>query len=200
MKSLITILLILTYSFIIAQKGFRLAMNVGIVASQVDGDRLEGYDKPGFKAGIYTQNEFKKPWSFITGMAYIQKGSRKLSNPDIPDDRFYILRLNYVEVPFLVQYVYKSKYLAEVGLVFGYLYRAREDVDGYGFTEPDPPFRSYDFPGRWGLGYLATQNLSFKLHQSYSLLPIRNHPNNQTWYFNRGQYNNYLILSIYYLL
>ncbi|MCX7862732.1 MAG: PorT family protein [Bacteroidales bacterium] len=181
-------------------QNFKVGGSLGFVASQVDGDRLDGYDKPGFKAGIFVTNTIIKNWSFSMGIDYIQKGSRKLSNPDIPDDRFYILRLNYMEVPFLFQYLYKSKYIAEVGLVFGYLYRAREDVDGYGFADPDPPFKSYDIPVRWGIGYQVSKHFSFKLHQSYSILPIRNHPANQTWYFNRGQYNNYIILSIYYTL
>ncbi len=170
-------------------------INIGIVASQVDGDRLDGYDKPGFKTGLFVQNNFKKEWTFLMGLDYIQKGSRKLRNPEDPDDRYYLLRLNYIEVPFLLQFLYKEKYLAEVGLAIGYLFRAREDVDGYGFLEPDPPFKSYDLPGRWGIGYKMGKSVSLKVHQSYSLIPIRNHPANQTWYFDRGQYNNYLIFS-----
>jgi hypothetical protein len=180
-------------------QNFKPGISIGIVASQVDGDRLDGYDKPGFKAGILVKNQLKSNYSFYLGLDYIQKGSRKLANPDIPDDRFYILRLNYIEVPFIFQYTYKSKYIGELGFVFGYLFKANEDVDGNGFMEPYPPFKSYDIPFRCGLGYKIGKRISLKLHYSYSILPIRNHPGNQTWYFDRGQYNNYLILSIFYL-
>lgn len=176
------------------------AIDFGIVTSQVDGDRLEGYDKPGIQAGIYVENTFKTIWTFSLGLNYIQKGSRKLMNPDIPGDRYYCLRLNYVEVPIMFGLTIKKKYIAEAGISIGYLYKAREDVDGTGFLEPDPPFKSYDFPIKYGLGYKINEHLQLKFHLAYSILPIRNHPGNQTWYFDRGQYNNYLILSLNLLL
>ncbi len=195
MKYIILFLFVIFF-FAVKSQQFVPGLNVGIVASQVDGDRLDGYNKPGVKAGVFVQNNFKTPWSFYMGLDYVQKGSRKLRNPDDPTDRYYLLRLSYIEVPLIIQYTYKEKFLGEIGLVFCYLFRAREDVDGYGFLEPEPPFKSYDFPARWGIGYKLGKSFSIKLHQSYSLLPIRNHPANQTWYFDRGQYNNYLLFTL----
>jgi hypothetical protein len=168
----------------------------GMVTSQVDGDKLEGYDKPGIEAGIFVKNNFKTYWSFSMGLNYIQKGSRKLLNPDIPGDRYYYLRLNYVEVPLMMGVTVKKKYLAEAGFVLGYLFKAREDVDGTGFLDPEPPFKSYDFPIKYGVGYKISEKFTLKFHHAYSIIPIRNHPGNQTWYFDRGQYNNYLVLSL----
>ena len=181
---------------VLQAQNFIPGITFGIVTSQVDGDRLEGYDKPGIHTGIWVENRFHNNWSFQMGLNYIQTGSRKLANPDIPYDRFYTLRLNYVEIPFLLGLTIKKKYILETGLVFAYLFKAREDVDGSGFLDPDPPFKKYDFPIRAGIGYNITEKLSLKFHFSYSTLPIRNHPANQTWYFDRGQYNNYLILSL----
>lgn len=195
-KYLIFILFVcLASANIIAQK-FEPGLVLGVVTSQVDGDKLEGYDKPGMEAGIYVENKFKTYWTFTMGLNYIQKGSRKLLNPDIPGDRYYYLRLNYVEVPFMLGITIKKKYFAEAGFAFGYLFRAREDVDGTGFLDPEPPFKSYDLPIKYGIGYKISDNFILKFHQAYSILPIRNHPGNQTWYFDRGQYNNYLILSL----
>lgn len=189
------IIVILSTSTLYAQK-FVPGITFGVVTSQVDGDRLEGYDKPGIKAGILVENKFKDYWLFSMGLDYIQTGSRKLANPNIPDDRFYILRLNYVEVPFMFGVNIKKKYLMEAGLVMCYLFKAKEDVDGNGFADPDPAFKSYDFPFRYGVGYKINEKWVLKFHHSYSILPIRNHPGNQTWYFDRGQYNNYLVLSL----
>ncbi|MGQ9847008.1 MAG: porin family protein [Bacteroidales bacterium] len=171
-------------------------VHFGVVTSQVDGDRLEGYNKPGIEAGIYVENTFKTFWTFSMGLNYIQKGSRKLLNPDIPGDRYYCLRLNYVEVPIMIGLSIKKKYITEAGIAVGYLYKAREDVDGTGFLDPYPPFKSYDIPIKFGLGYKINDHLQLKFHFAYSIIPIRNHPANQTWYFDRGQYNNYLILSL----
>ncbi len=171
----------------------------GMVTSQVDGDRLDGYDKPSVTAGIFVENKFHEYWTFSMGIDYIQKGSRSIPNDSL-GGRYYKLRLNYIEVPFLVRAIIKKKFQVEAGLVFGYLYRAREDMDAYGFTEPSPPFKKYDFPMRVGVGYSFNEHVGIRFHYSYSILPIRNHPANQTWYFDRGQYNNYLILSLYYTL
>jgi len=194
-KFIYIVFFICVCTFLQAQK-FVPTIKFGAVTSQVDGDKLEGYDKPGINTGIGVENHFHDYWLFRMELNYIQTGSRKLANPDIPNDRFYTLRLNYVEVPFLFGVTIKKKYLIEAGLVFAYLFKAREDVDGSGFIEPEPPFKKYDFPIRTGVGYKITDKLILKFHYSYSTLPIRNHPGNQTWYFNRGQYNNYLILSL----
>jgi len=33
---------------------------------------------------------------------------------------------------------------------------------------------------------------------NYSLLPVREHPGNQVYWLNRGQYNNAMLFSFYY--
>jgi len=183
-------------------QSFKGGINIGFVASQVDGDGLGGYNKPGFNVGLicdYLMNEK----SYLTmGINYIQKGSRKISNPEIPGDRHYILRLNYIEVPFLygLKFPIKIKYLIflEGGLTFGYLIKAMEDVDRSGFIEPQPPFKKYDLPARFGINYVIKDKLFLKFYFSYSLLPIRPHPGNKVWYYDRGQYNNYLLLTLFY--
>ncbi|MCX7954562.1 MAG: PorT family protein [Bacteroidales bacterium] len=184
-------------------QGFKAGLNVGFVASQVDGDRLDGYNKPAITAGIFSKYLISNKNSFYIAINYIQKGSRKLANPEIPDDRYYILRLNYIEIPIMaiIKIPLESKIKLpyfESGIVFGYLFKAREDVDGTGFIEPIPPFKKYDIPFRIGLNYIVNNHFELKAHYSYSLIPIRPHPGNKTWYFDRGQYNNYLIFSVFY--
>lgn len=174
---------------------------VGMVSSQVDGDRLAGYNKPGFNAGMFVENNFHKNWTFSMGINYIQKGSRTLPANDSTGNligRFYKLRLNYVEVPFYIRTLIKKRFIFEVGLMLSYLYRAREDADGYGFLEPSPVFRRYDLPYSLGLGYKINSQWNVRTHFSYSMFPIRSNPGNQIWYFNRGQYNNYLTIGLYY--
>lgn len=190
------------HTFVFSQ-GFKGGINAGFVASQVDGDRLDGYDKPGFTAGLGVKYFISQKYSFYISINYIQKGSRKLADPEIPDDRFYILRLNYIEVPLIIEtklpFESKKKLpFLSAGLVIGYLYKAREDVDGTGFIEPTPPFKRYDIPIRAGLSYGFSKHLEIKGYYSYSIFPIRPHPGNKTWYFDRGQYNNYLTFNLFY--
>ena len=200
--SAICLIFLFFTSFSFSQnKGFVGGIIAGAVASQVDGDRLEGYNKAGFQGGIFLTNKVHKNFGFSFEMKYIQKGSRTTSAP--PDtinaipERYYKLRLNYVEVPILLNFYMKKKFMIETGLGFGYLFRVREDPDGYGFQLPDVPFKHYDFPFYFGVAYFPWENFHLNFRYSYSTLPIRDHPGNQTWYFDRGQYNNLISFGVY---
>jgi hypothetical protein len=198
----ITIIVILICNnYIYSQKGFIAGIMAGATTSQVDGDKLSGYDKAGVQLGIYLLNKPSLHWGFNMEMKFIQKGSRTNTAP--PDNvntqvgRYYKLRLNYIEVPLLINYFIKKKYIIETGLGFAYLIRSREDTDGNGFLEPYVAFKKFDFPFYFGVSYLVSNNFHLNFRYSYSLRPIRNHPENQTWYFDRGQYNNLLSFGMY---
>jgi len=181
-------------------KGFRSGIMAGAVASQVDGDRHEGYNKAGFQGGIFLMNKFSKKTGFHVEMKYIQKGSRTINNPDSIYAPYYKLRLSYVEVPFLFDFYLKKKFMLETGTGFSYLFRAREDVDRCGLTEPIPVFKRFDMPFVFGVCYFPLINFYINFRFSYSIIPVRNHPANQTWYFDKGQYNNLLSFGMYLML
>ena len=88
--------------------------------------------------------------------------------------------------------------MIEVGAGFSYLIKAQEDTDGNGFMIPDPLFKKFDLPFVFGVCYYPFDKFHLDFRYSYSMLAIRNHPGNQTWYFNRGQYNNLLSFGIYF--
>jgi hypothetical protein len=186
------------------QKGFRGGIMAGACASQVDGDKLSGYNKGGFQGGIFLSNKLNDKSGFSIEMKYIQKGSRTTSSPpdsvNVTPDRYYKLRLSYIEVPFLANYYLKKKFMLESGLGFAYLFRVREDTDGNGMTtlgKYDIPFKHFDFPFYFGVAFCPFENFHINFRYSYSTMAIRNHPGNQTWYFDRGQYNNLLSFGVY---
>jgi hypothetical protein len=182
-------------------RGFIAGIMAGATASQVDGDKLVGYNKSGLQSGIYLYNKWNSHWGITMEMKFIQKGSR--TNSPAPDTvnadpgRYYKLRLNYIEVPFLINRYIKKKFVLETGLGFAYLIQAREDVDGYGMLEPEKRFFNLDLPIYFGVSYLVSERFHINFRYSYSTAPIRNHPANQTWYYDRGQYNNLLSFGMY---
>jgi hypothetical protein len=91
----------------------------GISTSQVDGDNLGGYDKVGIKAGVFVNRNFSKPFSIQMELLFIQKGSRAPVNPD--DNSYFIMRLNYAEVPVMFRYRFSKKIIAEAGASFATL-------------------------------------------------------------------------------
>lgn len=196
-RIIVILIFIASVNNLFSQEGFTGGLTAGTVASQVDGDRLSGYNKAGFQGGIYILNRIDKRNGFRMEMKYIQKGSRSVSNPDSIYARYYKLRLNYIEVPFFYNYYLKKKFIFEGGIGFAYLFRAREDVDGTGFMIPFEPFFRFDFPYYLGVSYSVIDNFFINFRYSYSMAPIRKHPGNQYWYSDRGQYNNLVSFALY---
>jgi len=199
------LILITTCSFS-QEKGFRGGIIAGAVASQVDGDMLSGYNKSGLQGGIFLVNKFTKRAGIQIEMKYIQKGSRTVNHVDslnLGNKRYYKLRLNYIEVPFLYNhylYYLKKQFILEAGVGFAYLFRVREDIGGFGMMEISPndrQFSRFEFPILCGVSFFPTENFHINFRYSYSVLPIRPHPANQTWYFDRGQYNNLISFGMY---
>ena len=199
------LLLVTTYSYA-QDKGFRGGIMFGAVASQVDGDMLIGYNKGGLQGGMFIANKFTKHWGIQIEMKYIQKGSRTTSVPadtaNVNGDttRYYKLRLSYIDVPFIFTYNIGKRFMLEAGLGFAYLFRVREDIGGYGMSplmQNERPFNRMEFPFVFGVAFYPAKNFHIDFRYSYSILPIRAHPANQTWYFNRGQYNNLLSFGMF---
>jgi len=114
-KLLVIILFSLWSNITFAQSNFKAGLLGGIIGSQVSGDNLSGFNKPGLVVGTFVSRKLKnEKASFEFQITYIQKGSRKQVHPDKGDLTFYLLRLNYIEVPLLLKYKIK-KFTYEFG-------------------------------------------------------------------------------------
>ncbi|MDP2386270.1 MAG: outer membrane beta-barrel protein [Bacteroidota bacterium] len=183
-------------------KPFNLILTAGAIGSQVDGDMLGGYNKFGTVGGINLNKGIGEKSGIDFGLTYVQKGARK--NPSNMDPTYYLVRLNYVEVPFMLSTNYKVKYRFEGGLSFAYLFKSHEESSQVGVI--DNPFKPYDFCYNVGFGYRLSEKFYSNLRYSYSLVPIRDYNNNVylgtfwTRIFNKGLYNNVLQVSINYII
>jgi len=196
---IINILLVCVHLNMFSQteKGFRAGIMGGIVPSQVDGDSYGGYGKIGLQAGLFSIFQTKEQMYWQIAIKWMQKGSLyKKSKLGI----YYSLKLNYIDIPITYNYIYKKKFLCMVGLSYGYLFKSLEDKDGYGGMEPVPPMNKSDLEGLIGLGYYFSSNLLIMNTLGYSMLPIRNYPGGQKYWFNRGWANNLISIALYYKL
>jgi hypothetical protein len=206
MKNNFFILLIICFCLnLIAQDNenrFRLILSGGISGTQVDGDTYSGYNKIGTNAGIYINRKTGENTENMFGITYIQKGSR--SNSTIQNPNYYLLKLNYLEVPFLFIYNHKSKYRFEVGLSGAYLFSDYEENGMIGAYKGS--LKKLDVCYNMGAGYKLNDKTYINLRYSYSLLPIREYNRNvylgNFWQriFNRGLYNNCISISINYII
>jgi len=191
--------------FLLPLAGFSQRFNGGILlggnVSQVDGDDLDGYHKLGFQAGAFVSLRISKHSSFQMEMEYFQKGSRKASNPDSGSgDHSYLIRIHYLEIPFLYQYTFAKRVQAEIGPAADIFLGSLEESDGQ-VSPSTVPFRPVTLAGIIGIACYITPNLKAGVRFNYSLLSIRQPadpepPSYRHILFEKGQYNNVLSLTL----
>jgi hypothetical protein len=202
--TLLCVAAILTFPFLSEAQRFTGGFSAGIIASQVDGDTYSGYNKAGISAGVWVKIASDEFHAFRIGMNYIQKGSRHNPDPEKEDYSQFLIRLGYVEMPFLYQYTLKNKIYIEGGLSLGVLLHSyMYQTDGY-YYEPayaDDPFRLFDLCGQAGMGYHLTDKISVSLRGAYSLVSIsKGSVNSISGIIYRGQYNHLVSFELSYRL
>lgn len=175
---------------------FKAGLAMGISTSQVSGDTYAGFNKIGITGGAFLKRSFSELWDGSFEIIYIQKGSKKVENPDKGEYDSYLLKLNYIEVPILAKYHYK-KFTFECGPSVGSLIKNIEE------SYPNPPsnrkFNNIETSINFGISYpLLSDKLAFDWRYSNSILPIRAHASGAKYWFNRGQYNTALSFILHY--
>ncbi len=185
---------IISLSPITAQE-FNAGFSFGMVASQLDGDRYEGYNKAGLAGSIYVNRFVTKKIAYQMGLRYMQKGSKRA---DTKNGIYYKSVLNYVEIPVSVRYFITEKIDLEGGLSMAYLINAKEDTDGTGLLPANPEFNKVEISGLFGVSYNWSEKLSVGLQFNYSITPARPYSSGYELFMDKGQRNNCLFFSISY--
>lgn len=194
MKKLFLFSIIISFSTTIFAQTFGGGVFAGLSASQIDGDTFNGYHKAGLVFGAYTNTVLNQYIDAQLEIKYIQKGSNsKNQEGQVP----YQAKLNYIELPLFLKYNFLNNFSANIGVTAGYLQKSTEDKDGFDMPA-DPEFNKFEFSGLAGIEYRFYNSFYFNVRFNYSILPIRSHPGDQTYFLNQGQYNNILTFAVYY--
>lgn len=196
MRPTFIIALLIFFQSASAQR-FDAGLIVGAVASQLSGDRAAGFDKPGFEAGGFVSTAFSE--KFIAGfqMVYIQKGSRKTSNPDIGDFTFYRSRLNYVQVPLTLEYIFSKKISFDAFTGIAVLVSSEEE-DEYGIIYNRKEFNRWEWTAGMSFNYMLFENLQLLFGMENSVLPVRKNDGTEIYRLDRDQFNSLLRFAIRY--
>src|SRR5689334_8356720 len=127
MRSFLFFVCLLCFSFNSHAQRFKAGILAGLSATQISGDQLGGFDKAGIVAGGIVKTALSPKTDLAMEILYFQKGSKKNANPDNGDYSSYLLRLNYFEVPLVVQWNYSKRITLEVGPTFGSLVSSVEE-------------------------------------------------------------------------
>ena len=211
MKYKILIFILLTsFSSTKAQQEskFTLKPALGITACQVHGDKYSGYNKLGFTGGLYLNALLKKKHSLEFGIIYIQKGARKNQNVEKFDYTYYLLRLNYIEIPLVYRWQH-NKFFYTVGLSYGYLINYYESSSELGNYTGLYPFLKSEYSFNIGLGMMIKPQIGVEVRTNNSYLTVRPwqsgfvqpYYNTLLWRtFNKGSYNNIMEVVLTYKL
>ena len=134
-------------------QSFRAHAVLGLNATQIDGDRLWGYNQAGILGGMKVALPLSDGVWLQAGMLYSAKGSR---NGEY-EPGFTIIRLSYLELPVEIQGRLVNQVYLFGGLSPNYLINARSDV-GFGFEPSRTGFRNFDLCFVAGILYRFADN------------------------------------------
>ena len=177
-------------------QNFQAGAIIGINTSQVSGDNLSGFNKLGVRTGAFVNKKFGVYIGQIEFL-YINKGSKKLIDTETYEEG-YKFSLNYFEIPISLKTPIYNKTFLEIGCSFGYLLDWNEEINGY--TDLGMEVNKLDYNLYIGIDYKLTKKVYINTRLSNSIIPIRKHASEQTYKWNRGQYNTSLSFVLYYYI
>ncbi len=209
----ITIILICTANIAHAQyfnAGFRLGANF----CQIDGDDMIGYNLIGLVGGVFVAYHFNEKWDGQFEMLYSQKGSQRVTTDSTANNingDWDLLRLDYIEVPVMVNYNLSKKVKLSGGLGGGLLvgdyFISKGPYNNYTQKNADIVTKG-ELNGTIGAQYFITPKLSVYGRFTYSLIGI-NKPNNAVngvtnatlyYLYDGGLANNVISFGLYYYM
>jgi hypothetical protein len=177
-------------------------VQLGFSASQISGDQLAGYNKPGLYGGVFAYAQFSDRSAFQMEINFVQKGSHKNAHPDKGDYAKYNLNMNYIEVPLLYKYyIYDGQIALVAGLSYAQLIGDAVEKDEGGIITQyvtSPQFKAWELGVQAGIEYQFKENWTAILRTENSILPVREHSGGATYLLNMGQYHSVMILSLAY--
>ena len=163
-RTILVILLFLSGIGVMKSQRFNGGISAGFIASQVDGDRLSGYNKIGITGGGFVNTWYNKQWGGQFEIRYAGKGA---VDPQISN----IYQVMFIELPVMGLYRYSSKIQAELGLYPAYLIQAQSKEQGANPVEDNKDYHDFDIGGLAGIRYMFSEKMWVNLRFSYSLIP-----------------------------
>lgn len=192
--ALLHLLILLVATQIYAQQRkptFQAGFNIGLNIAQIDGDAYAGYRRLGFQGGIQGIVNIRNNFYLSTAFLYSQRGAKPSNKEKLEDfDNFITLRLNYVEVPFLLNVGIGKKaqgyrtYQAFGGVSIGRLLnttikKTGDALNFYPYLQIEdirPEFENFDFSLLLGLQRNFNKNMGIYLKHTLALKDLYSPP------------------------
>ncbi|MDR0603014.1 MAG: PorT family protein [Bacteroidales bacterium] len=196
-KWILIFVILLTVNAGYAQR-FKAGVHIGLLATQVDGDDLGGYKKPGLFLGMFGNLPFPdKKIKLQMEINYAQKGSKTPA----ANAFHYRITLHQVELPFLFGWNFWKELSLEAGLSANVIANAKEYTDNE-LVLPNSggsKFYLFELGGIAGLNYVFKDHFGLSFRMGYSLSPIgRSAISRKGNKLERYMWNNSILFRFYY--
>lgn len=199
--------LLIALPILIKSQNIQGVLILGGNLSQVDGDEVYGFKKPGLNVGAGASLPFgaKKKWAFNIETTYQQKGAFEKLPLEASDSLklpYYDLRLHYAEIPIFVTFKDKNGLTFGSGLSYGRLTGIKEIEHGIDkrWDITNQPYKRSDFSIFCDLRFRLYKKIYFNFRYTYSVESIRTRTyQNQASTWSRDQYNNNLIFRLLFI-
>jgi len=183
MKGKVLLVVVILSAMVSQAQRFHGGIMAGGVMSQVQGDSYGGF----------------KIHSVQMEIDFIQKGSRRNSDPENGDYDFYLFRANYIEIPLLYQVRILKKFGFEIGPAIDVLVGSYEESEDGEITNL-VPMRPVTYSALAGVWYQFIPRMKVDFRFSMSVTSMRD--GETTGYYKRfgtwGQYDDLLALTLWY--
>lgn len=199
-KILLLVILVICFSYNLRAQEFRAGLIGGVVATQVDGDRIGGFYKAGFTGGLFVYRDLSKVSRIQGELLYTMKGSR--TNSKNTDYTLYQISADYIDISLLYIYKVYDWLNFRIGLTPNVLISAKEESQtGLSPGGNPPAFRRFGISTVAGLSYYFTKSTSITWSYNYSLFSIRS-GNSEIYDLSfkeqNAQYHNYMSFTLGY--
>lgn len=200
----------LVYSITGNSQAIDAGIKAGIAASQISGDGYSGFNKAGIIFGGFAKINLRDKHHIQFEITYTQKGSRRNPKTSEGDNDFFLLRMDYIEVPILYQYDYRS-FTFEAGpyvstLVNSYL---ENELGPYPLPTKWNQFKNFDIGLTAGIAFNFNEHLIMSWRFSNSIIPVRDFESQERINnlqlgagglnrFNAGMFHSYISFSMHY--
>jgi hypothetical protein len=194
--------LVASFLFIqtIDAQSFKASLIAGFSMSQISGDNLGGYNKPGPIIGMGIAKDLGEKLNLEMQMMYVQKGSRKYPDIKNNDNSRYILNLNYIEIPLILKYKF-DRFKVYAGISNGVMFKqyvANETGPYPANSDESKAFHKWELSYDIGVTFPITKKIELCGRINHSLLPVRINRPYQIHWVDKGQFNDLLIWLIQY--
>lgn len=190
----------LVLSTAVNSQSFNAGFLAGVNASHASGDGYSGFHKAGLFVGLFSNVDLSTKVNLQMEINYTQKGSRKNPFTSEGDNDFFLMRLNYIEIPVLVRTHYK-RFIFEGGGYYGQLVNSYlEDENGpFDIPEQLNQFHNYDVGISVGIYFKFTESLLMNWRFSNSVLAFREYDSGANFRFDNGMFHHVMSVNVRYV-